>query len=196
MCIIHTTHTNKHYRHNTLIELSYFYQLAYVLLRAFYSYCYCLCWYLLLNHIPTHTQSANPVSLKSVQSDGYLQDVEGGTGGGGRGKARLSSGADSNLDTPIDGNAATAACGRRRNSHEKAILARIWGNFDTKWVAVETWLKTKSTSWQADTSYRYMKPLLTHSRPTLLETLPVCCNPIARLLTTTQQLTQVSEELI
>ncbi|KRG03293.1 sodium/hydrogen exchanger 7 isoform X3 [Drosophila mojavensis] len=108
----------------------------------------------------------------SAPSDGYLQDVEGGTGGGGRGKARLSSGADSNLDTPIDGNAATAACGRRRNSHEKAILARIWGNFDTK----------------------YMKPLLTHSRPTLLETLPVCCNPIARLLTTTQQLTQDGSE--
>ncbi|XP_023179096.1 sodium/hydrogen exchanger 6 isoform X4 [Drosophila hydei] len=99
-------------------------------------------------------------------------DVEGGSGGGGRGKARLSSGADSNLDTPIDGNAATTACGRRRNSHEKAILARIWGNFDTK----------------------YMKPLLTHSRPTLLETLPVCCNPIARLLTTTQQLTQDGSE--
>lgn len=36
-----------------------------------------------------------------------------------------------------------------------------------------------------------MKPLLTHSRPTLLETLPVCCNPLARLLTTTEQLTQV-----
>lgn len=36
-----------------------------------------------------------------------------------------------------------------------------------------------------------MKPLLTHSRPTLLETLPVCCNPVARLLTTTEQLTQV-----
>lgn len=41
-----------------------------------------------------------------------------------------------------------------------------------------------------------MKPLLTHSRPTLLETLPVCCNPIARLLTTTEQLTQVSFFLI
>lgn len=95
-------------------------------------YRYCLCWYLLLNPIPTHTQDANIVLLKSVQSDGYLQDVEGGSGGGGRGKARLSSGADSNLDTPIDGNAATTACGRRRNSHEKAILARIWGNFDTK----------------------------------------------------------------
>ncbi|XP_034473773.1 sodium/hydrogen exchanger 6 isoform X6 [Drosophila innubila] len=98
-------------------------------------------------------------------------DVE----GGGRGKTRLASGADSNQDTPMDGNAATAVnggAGRRRNSHEKAILARIWGNFDTK----------------------YMKPLLTHSRPTLLETLPVCCNPIARLLTTTQQLTQDGSE--
>ncbi|TDG45967.1 hypothetical protein AWZ03_007687 [Drosophila navojoa] len=111
------------------------------------------------------------VDEETEQLNNY-QDVEGGTGGGGRGKARLSSGADSNLDTPIDGNAATAACGRRRNSHEKAILARIWGNFDTK----------------------YMKPLLTDSRPTLLETLPVCCNPIARLLTTTQQLTQDGSE--
>ncbi|XP_030748629.1 sodium/hydrogen exchanger 7 isoform X4 [Sitophilus oryzae] len=52
--------------------------------------------------------------------------------------------------------------------NEKAVLARIWGSFDTK----------------------YMKPLLTHSKPTLLETLPVCCNPLARLLTTTEQLTQ------
>ncbi|XP_023179101.1 sodium/hydrogen exchanger 6 isoform X8 [Drosophila hydei] len=108
----------------------------------------------------------------SMDNSHSAPDVEGGSGGGGRGKARLSSGADSNLDTPIDGNAATTACGRRRNSHEKAILARIWGNFDTK----------------------YMKPLLTHSRPTLLETLPVCCNPIARLLTTTQQLTQDGSE--
>ncbi|XP_029162502.1 sodium/hydrogen exchanger 7 isoform X5 [Nylanderia fulva] len=52
--------------------------------------------------------------------------------------------------------------------NEKALLARIWGDFDT----------------------RYMKPLLTHSRPTLLETLPVCCSPLARILTTTQQMTQ------
>lgn len=53
--------------------------------------------------------------------------------------------------------------------NEKALLARIWGNFDS----------------------RYMKPLLTHSRPTLLDTLPIFCGPVARLLTTTEQLTQV-----
>ncbi|XP_070069994.1 sodium/hydrogen exchanger 6 isoform X4 [Drosophila takahashii] len=97
-------------------------------------------------------------------------DVE--SAGGGRGKLRLSGGTESNLDTPADGPNGSLGGGRRRNSHEKAILARIWGNFDTK----------------------YMKPLLTHSRPTLLETLPVCCNPIARLLTTTQQLTQDGSE--
>ncbi|XP_076261567.1 na[+]/H[+] hydrogen exchanger 3 isoform X3 [Rhynchophorus ferrugineus] len=58
-------------------------------------------------------------------------------------------------------------------THDKAVLARIWGSFDTK----------------------YMKPLLTHSKPTLLETLPVCCNPLARFLTTTEQLTQESSNL-
>ncbi|XP_023293377.2 sodium/hydrogen exchanger 6 isoform X5 [Lucilia cuprina] len=65
-------------------------------------------------------------------------------------------------------NNAAAGIGSNGRRNEKAILARLWGNFDTK----------------------YMKPLLTHSRPTLLETLPVCCNPVARLLTTTEQLTQ------
>lgn len=38
--------------------------------------------------------------------------------------------------------------------------------------------------------HRYMKPLLTNSRPTLFETLPSFCTPIARILTTTEQLTQ------
>lgn len=63
-------------------------------------------------------------------------------------------------------NADGAASANKPN--EKAILAQMWGSFDT----------------------RYMKPFLTHSRPTLLETLPVCCNPLARLLTTTEQMTQ------
>ncbi|XP_070069991.1 sodium/hydrogen exchanger 6 isoform X3 [Drosophila takahashii] len=118
--------------------------------------------------VDDETEQLNNYQVHS--SDGYLQDVE--SAGGGRGKLRLSGGTESNLDTPADGPNGSLGGGRRRNSHEKAILARIWGNFDTK----------------------YMKPLLTHSRPTLLETLPVCCNPIARLLTTTQQLTQDGSE--
>ncbi|KAL1492703.1 hypothetical protein ABEB36_010919 [Hypothenemus hampei] len=56
----------------------------------------------------------------------------------------------------------------RPRGNDKAFLARIWGSFDTN----------------------YMKPLLTHSRPTLLETMPVCCTPLARFLTTTEQITQ------
>ncbi|XP_015187937.1 PREDICTED: sodium/hydrogen exchanger 7 isoform X5 [Polistes dominula] len=68
-----------------------------------------------------------------------------------------------NYNSMQDGSVPTGA-----KPNEKALLARIWGDFDT----------------------RYMKPLLTHSRPTLLETLPVCCGPLARILTTTQQMTQ------
>ena len=33
-----------------------------------------------------------------------------------------------------------------------------------------------------------MKPLLTHSNPTLIETLPTWCASVARILTTTEQL--------
>ncbi|XP_042207283.1 sodium/hydrogen exchanger 9-like isoform X2 [Homarus americanus] len=51
---------------------------------------------------------------------------------------------------------------------EKAWLFRIWSRFDVK----------------------FMKPLLTNSRPTLLDTTPLCCAPLARILTTTEQLTQ------
>ncbi|KAH8238836.1 hypothetical protein KR038_004227, partial [Drosophila bunnanda] len=125
-----------------------------------------------LNNYQVHSVYNSMDNSHPQTSDGYLQDVE--NAGGGRGKMRMSGGTESNLDTPVDGpnGSLGGTSGRRRNSHEKAILARIWGSFDTK----------------------YMKPLLTHSRPTLLETLPVCCNPIARLLTTTQQLTQDGSE--
>lgn len=41
------------------------------------------------------------------------------------------------------------------------------------------------------TVMRFVKPLLTHARPPLTETLPKCCMPLARLLTTDQQLTTV-----
>ncbi|XP_055545531.1 sodium/hydrogen exchanger 7 isoform X3 [Wyeomyia smithii] len=74
----------------------------------------------------------------------------------------------SSLDLENQDSEGVTTPGGTRRGNEKAVLARVWGNFDT----------------------RYMKPLLTHSRPTLLETLPVCMSPIARLLTTTEQLTQ------
>uniref|UniRef100_A0A8D8ULI3 Sodium/hydrogen exchanger n=1 Tax=Cacopsylla melanoneura TaxID=428564 RepID=A0A8D8ULI3_9HEMI len=57
---------------------------------------------------------------------------------------------------------------REPESYEKALMARLWSRFDS----------------------HYMKPLLTHARPSLMETLPGCCNPLARLLTTTEQITQ------
>ncbi|CAH1781486.1 unnamed protein product [Owenia fusiformis] len=40
----------------------------------------------------------------------------------------------------------------------------------------------------SDFDRKYMKPLFTHSRPLLTETLPGCCLPLARLLTTDRQL--------
>ncbi|XP_075747244.1 na[+]/H[+] hydrogen exchanger 3 isoform X2 [Rhipicephalus microplus] len=55
-----------------------------------------------------------------------------------------------------------------RTPYEKAWLVRKWYNFDVK----------------------FMKPLLTHSRPTLLDTLPQCCLPLAHVLTSTEQLMQ------
>ncbi|XP_064456672.1 sodium/hydrogen exchanger 7-like isoform X2 [Ornithodoros turicata] len=55
-----------------------------------------------------------------------------------------------------------------KTPYEKAWLVRKWYNFDVK----------------------FMKPLLTHSRPTLLDTLPACCLPLAHVLTSTEQLTQ------
>ncbi|CAK1544607.1 unnamed protein product [Leptosia nina] len=51
---------------------------------------------------------------------------------------------------------------------EKARLAKLWGALDS----------------------RLLKPLLTHARPPLTETLPGFCRPLARLLTTTRQYTQ------
>lgn len=53
-----------------------------------------------------------------------------------------------------------------QRKRDKAYLVGKWHNFDV----------------------RILKPLLTHSRPTLMETLPACCLPITRLLTTEEQL--------
>ena len=49
---------------------------------------------------------------------------------------------------------------------DKSLLAKYWSGFDK----------------------HFMKPLLTHSNPTLMETMPHCCLPLARALTSTEQL--------
>ncbi|XP_063700085.1 sodium/hydrogen exchanger 7 isoform X3 [Culicoides brevitarsis] len=69
---------------------------------------------------------------------------------------------------PQSAEAGVTTPGGTPHNNEKAVLARVWGSFDSK----------------------YMKPFLTHSRPTLLDTLPVFLTPIGRLLTTTEQLNQ------
>ncbi|NXA37031.1 SL9A6 protein, partial [Eudromia elegans] len=53
---------------------------------------------------------------------------------------------------------------RRSTKAESAWLFRIWYNFD----------------------HNYLKPLLTHSGPPLTTTLPACCGPLARCLTSPQ----------
>ncbi|XP_016845290.1 sodium/hydrogen exchanger 7 isoform X7 [Nasonia vitripennis] len=105
------------------------------------------------------------LSHNGVRSVYNSMDTAGSGGEGGFGELELHRERSSPYNSMQDGSVGVGTGGK---PNEKALLARIWGNFDT----------------------RYMKPLLTHSRPTLLETLPVCCTPIARLLTTTQQMTQ------
>ncbi|XP_045777508.1 sodium/hydrogen exchanger 7 isoform X3 [Maniola jurtina] len=56
---------------------------------------------------------------------------------------------------------------------EKARLARLWGAVDSK----------------------LLKPLLTHARPPLTETLPSFLRPLGRVLTTTRQYTQAENSL-
>uniref|UniRef100_A0A8C7DH13 Sodium/hydrogen exchanger n=1 Tax=Oncorhynchus kisutch TaxID=8019 RepID=A0A8C7DH13_ONCKI len=67
-------------------------------------------------------------------------------------------GVDSDADNSVKGSE------RRSTKHESAWLFRIWYNFD----------------------HNYLKPILTHSGPPLTVTMPACCGPLARCLTSPQ----------
>uniref|UniRef100_A0AAQ4NUJ8 Sodium/hydrogen exchanger n=1 Tax=Gasterosteus aculeatus aculeatus TaxID=481459 RepID=A0AAQ4NUJ8_GASAC len=71
-------------------------------------------------------------------------------------------GVDSDQDSP--NSAVLDGSQRRDTKHESAWPFRIWYNFD----------------------HNYLKPLLTHSGPPLTATLPTCCGPLARCLTSPQ----------
>uniref|UniRef100_A0A8C5N7B3 Sodium/hydrogen exchanger n=1 Tax=Gouania willdenowi TaxID=441366 RepID=A0A8C5N7B3_GOUWI len=68
------------------------------------------------------------------------------------------------VDSDQDNSVSVAEIKRRSTKQESAWLFRIWYNFD----------------------HNYLKPILTHSGPPLTATLPPCCGPLARFLTSPQ----------
>ncbi|KAJ8015716.1 hypothetical protein DPEC_G00029030 [Dallia pectoralis] len=69
------------------------------------------------------------------------------------------------VDSDADNNLMVTEGSERRNTkQESAWLFRIWYNFD----------------------HNYLKPILTHSGPPLTVTMPSCCGPLARCLTSQQ----------
>ncbi|XP_046907336.1 sodium/hydrogen exchanger 6a isoform X2 [Hypomesus transpacificus] len=74
---------------------------------------------------------------------------------------RIRVGVDSDQDNSMS---LSEGSERRSTKHESAWLFRIWYNFD----------------------HNYLKPILTHSGPPLTTTLPACCGPLARCLTSPQ----------
>lgn len=71
--------------------------------------------------------------------------------------------------TVTDGGDITPAPTPGQNPWDKSFLPRKWYNFDAM----------------------FMKPLLTHANPTLMETMPNCMRGLARILTTERQMNNV-----
>uniref|UniRef100_A0A3P8ZGJ3 Sodium/hydrogen exchanger n=1 Tax=Esox lucius TaxID=8010 RepID=A0A3P8ZGJ3_ESOLU len=69
-----------------------------------------------------------------------------------------------NIRVGVDSDADNSGSERRSTKQESAWLFRIWYNFD----------------------HNYLKPILTHSGPPLTVTMPTCCGPLARCLTSPQ----------
>uniref|UniRef100_A0A915JIM8 Cation/H+ exchanger domain-containing protein n=1 Tax=Romanomermis culicivorax TaxID=13658 RepID=A0A915JIM8_ROMCU len=85
---------------------------------------------------------------------------------------KIKYGVDEEMDpqspSTSDSNAKLAGNTKHYNPWDKSFLPRKWYNFDSK----------------------YLKPFLTNSRPTLMDTTPTCLLPVARLFTTTQQMNE------
>uniref|UniRef100_A0AC35FCQ6 Uncharacterized protein n=1 Tax=Panagrolaimus sp. PS1159 TaxID=55785 RepID=A0AC35FCQ6_9BILA len=75
--------------------------------------------------------------------------------------------------TVTDGGDITPAPTPGQNPWDKSFLPRKWYNFDAM----------------------FMKPLLTHANPTLMETMPNCMRGLARILTTERQMNNYSRPM-
>jgi sodium/hydrogen exchanger-like protein 6/7 len=75
--------------------------------------------------------------------------------------------------TATDGGDITPAPTPGQNPWDKSFLPRKWYNFDAM----------------------FMKPLLTHANPTLMETMPNCMRGLARILTTERQMNNYSRPM-
>ena len=79
---------------------------------------------------------------------------------------QVTAGAESISLDSLDGRSSGSGSASGFSGKQRSWLAQLWRNYDSN----------------------FMKPLLTSSRPSLVETLPDCCSPCAHFLTSDEQL--------